>query len=93
MSLYPMVKVALDSDRSGSVIAVTEPEDAYHSGPSLVVGTVRRQDSGTWRAWLWPETGGALHISQSCNAVEAPTSDALTGKLRKRVAKDGAWWT
>jgi hypothetical protein len=95
MSVYPMIKVALTGDRSGFVIAVTEPPDSYHSGRVLAVGSVLRVDGDgepeAWRAWLWPLAGSGLHVSQHCDAVDAPTSGELGEKLRKRAAK-GAWW-
>jgi hypothetical protein len=90
-----MVKVALTDERVGFVIATTEPTDGYHSGQVLAVGAVLRINGDgepeAWQAWLWPQAGGALHVAQSCAAVEAGTSVELAEKTRKRAAK-GAWW-
>lgn len=96
MSLYPMTKVALDSEGRGYVITVTEPLDGYHSGTVLATGSVLRVSGDgrpdEWKAWLWPEAGGALHVAQSCQAETAASPAQLQEKLRKRVAKHGPWW-
>ena len=91
-----MLKVALDSDGRGYVIAVTEPLDGYHSGVVLAVGSVLRVSAEgqpeEWQAWLWPHAGGALHVTQSCETETANDPAQLAEKLRKRVAKLGLWW-
>jgi hypothetical protein len=91
----PQVKVALTGDRSGFVIAVMPPDDGYHGGRVLAVGSVLRVDGDgepeEWRAWLWPSAGGAAHVSQSCPVIDAGKPDALRDKLQKR-AGEGAWW-
>ena len=95
MSVYPMVRVALTSDRNGFVIEGTEPSDGYHAGHVLVVGSVLRIDGDVeaeeWRAWLWPLAGSGLHVSQHCDTVDAGTSGELQDKLRKRRG-EGKWW-
>lgn len=84
--------IASTGPRDGFVIATMPAPDSYTSGARLVVGDVHRispdGEPEKWRAWLWPTTGGAMHVTQSCEAVDAPALDRLRDKLQKR----GPWW-
>jgi len=92
----PRIAIALSGGRSGYVVAVLPPADGYHSGPVLAVGSVLRTDGDgeaeTWRAWLWPAAGGAVHVTRSCAVADAEGPGVLAGKLQKRCDKDGPWW-
>ena len=92
----PRILIALTGDRDGLVIATMPPVDEYTSGARLVVASfyrISRDDQAEkWRAWLWPEAGGALHVTRSCEAVSAGTPEQLRERLQKRADKDGPWW-
>jgi hypothetical protein len=92
----PRILIASTGERSGLVIAVMPPEDPYTSSARLVVGDVYRinrdDQPEKWRAWLWPEAGGALHVTRSCEAVDAGELERLHERLQKRADKDGPWW-
>jgi len=96
MSMYHLIAVALYDDRHGWVVAALEPASDYCSPQRLVVGDVGRVSGDgqrdAWKAWLWPEAGGALHVSRSCAAVEAPSPEGLARALRRRAEKEGTWW-
>lgn len=100
----PTVRVALDSEVSGYIIASVPhpgeddlpPSQQMHMGARLVVGDVLRVDGDgdeqeAWRAWLWPLAGGDMHTTRSCEAVDAPSVARLRERIGKRAAK-GAWW-
>ena len=92
----PRIAIASTGERDGLIIAVMPAADEYTSGATLAVGSVYRISRDVqpekWRAWLWPEAGGALHVTQSCDAVDAGTPGLLRDKLQKRADKSGAWW-
>jgi|SRR6266581_1369524 len=85
-----------DSPLAGLVIAVMPRESPYTSSARLVVGDVcrisRDDQPEKWRAWLWPVPGGAMHITQHCEAVDAPAPERLCERLQKRADGDGPWW-
>jgi hypothetical protein len=89
------------SDSHGWVIAVIPSPDRYVMAETLVVGSVRGNNGwdcepgGTveFKAWLWPEPGGALRLGTHTEAVTATDVKALRDKLQKRAGKDGPWWT
>lgn len=97
------IELALTGPSSGYVIAILPPPDGHWSGARLVVGDVRdlsaydqpegfpRKGPEAWKAWLWPEAGGALHVTQTCQAAEAGSAEKLLEKIR-RTAKAGPWW-
>jgi hypothetical protein len=92
----PRILIASTGERSGLVIAVTPPESPYVSGARLTVGDVHRisfdEDPEKWRAWLWPEAGGVMHVTRACEAVDASDLGRLGDRLQKRADKDGPWW-
>lgn len=100
----PRIVTARAGDRSGFVIAVMPPEGQEHvapsaqtrSGATLITGslyrTSRDDQPEKWRAWLWPEAGGVMNVTRSCEAVDAPALERLREKLQKRADKDGPWW-
>ena len=92
----PRILIASTGERGGFVIASMPPEGPYTSGARLLVGDVHRISPGEgpekWRAWLWPEAGGAMHVTRSCEAVDAGDLERLGERLQKRADKDGAWW-
>lgn len=100
----PLIRIALTGNREGYVIAAIPPPGQEHLPPSqqtrgwttLVTGDVRRISADgepeKWRAWLWPQAGGALPVTRSCDAADAGSIGALLGKLRKRAGKE-PWWT
>lgn len=103
---FPLISVALAGPRCGFVIAVLPPEGEEHHAPSarshtgvrLAVGSVYRRspDDETpeaWRAWMWPQAGGNVPVTQHCDAVDAPSPEKLREKLQERADKDGAWWS
>jgi hypothetical protein len=96
MAGSPRIAIARTGERDGLVIAVVPGEDPYVSSARLVVGDVRRisrdGEPETWRAWLWPRHGGAMHVTQSCAAIDAGTPELLLGKLQQRADGDGPWW-
>lgn len=91
----PRILIARTGDRQGLVIAVLPPQDQYTSSERVVVGDVRQispdDQPETWRAWLWPVAGGALHVTRSCDAADAASPEKLLEKLQKR-AEGGPWW-
>lgn len=86
------IAVASTGPRSGFVIATMPREDPYTSGQRLVTGDIYRTspdgEPEKWRAWLWPSPGGVMHVTQSCEAVDAPA----LGRLRDKLQKRGPWW-
>jgi hypothetical protein len=92
----PRIHIARDGERIGFVIAGLPPEGPYVSGARLVVGDVHRiscdGEPEKWRAWLWPEAGGVMHVTRTCEAVDAGTLKRLGERLQKRADKDGPWW-
>lgn len=92
----PRILIARTGDRDAFVIASMPRQDAYTSGARLVVGAVYRTSRDDqpekWRAWLWPSAGGAMHMTQSCEAMDAPAPGKLLERLQKRADKDGPWW-
>jgi hypothetical protein len=92
----PRIIIASTGPRSGLVIASMDPEGPYVSGARLTVGDVHRisfdEDPEKWRAWLWPEAGGALHVTRTCEAVDADALERLGERLQKRADKTGPWW-
>jgi hypothetical protein len=92
----PRILIASTGERSGLVIAVMPPSDPYTSSARLLVGDVHRisfdEDPEKWRAWLWPEAGGAMHVTRTCEAVDAGDLKRLGERLQKRADKDGPWW-
>jgi hypothetical protein len=93
----PRILIASTGERSGLVIAIMPPSDPYTSSARLLVGDVHRISYGgepeKWRAWLWPEAGGALHVTRTCEAVDAGTLERLRERLQKRADKNGPWWS
>jgi hypothetical protein len=91
----PQVAIARTGPRDGFVIAAMPGNDPYISGERLVVGDVRRispdGQAETWRAWRWSAAGGAMHVTQSCEAIDAISEARLLERLRKR-ADQGPWW-
>jgi hypothetical protein len=91
-----LIAVALSGDRKGWIIAPMPRTTPYTMGVRLVVGDAYRVSADgepeQWRAWLWPQAGGDVHVTQSCEAVDAKTVAQLAEKIRKRAAK-GPWWT
>lgn len=89
----PQILIARTGPRGALVIATMPAPDPYTSGDRLVVGDIYRisLDGGPelWRAWLWPSPGGVMHVTQSCEAVDAAASEKLRGKLQNR----GPWWS
>lgn len=104
MSLYPLIRVALDSPGTGVVLAVgpaggeehLPPSRRGHLGTTVVVGSFRsgQHNDGpvTWTCWLWPAAGGNLRTGQSCETVQAASPEALGKLLQDRVDAKGAWW-
>jgi hypothetical protein len=92
----PRIRIASTGERSGYLIAVMPPEGPYTSGAVLAVGDVHRSspdgEPGKWRAWLWPEAGGAMHVARACEAVDAGDLKRLGERLQQRADKDGPWW-
>jgi hypothetical protein len=92
----PRILIASTGERSGFIIAVMPPEGPYVSGARLLVGDVHRisfdEDPEKWRAWLWPEANGALHVTRTCEAVDAADLKRLGERLQKRADKGGPWW-
>jgi hypothetical protein len=92
----PRILIARTGDRQGLVVAVLPPQDEYTSSERVVVGDVRQTSPEgqpeKWRAWLWPAAGGAMHVTRSCEAVDATTAELLREQLQKRAGKDGPWW-
>lgn len=92
----PRILIARTGERSGYLIAVMPPEGPYVSGARLLVGDVHRISPGgdpeKWRAWLWPEAGGGMHVTRTCEAVDAGDLKRLGERLQKRADKDGPWW-
>ena len=92
----PRILIARTGDRQGLAIAVLPPKDEYTSSGRVGVGDVRQispdGEPETWRAWLWPVAGGALRITQSCEAVDAAAPEKLLERLQRRADKDGPWW-
>jgi len=90
----PQVVIARNGERSGFVVA-SIVTGQYRMGLRLVVGQVYRDSKEdapeNWRAWLWPQAGGDMAVTQSCEAVDAGTLDKLSDKLRRRAAKE-PWW-
>jgi hypothetical protein len=90
------IAIACTGPRDGFVIAAMPSEDPYISSERLVVADVRRISpdgaAELWRAWLWPAAGGAMHVAQSCEAIDAATTVELLERLRKRAGKGGQWW-
>jgi hypothetical protein len=84
-----------DSPLAGLVIAVMPPESPYISSARVVVGDVcrisRDDQPEKWRAWLWPVPGGALHVTRSCEAVDAAAPETLLDRLQKRADRE-PWW-
>ena len=93
----PQILIASTGERSGLVIAVMPPEGPHVSGARLAVGDVHRisfdEDPEKWRAWLWPEAGGAMHVTRTCKAVDAGDLKRLGERLQQRADKDGSWWS
>jgi hypothetical protein len=89
-------RIASTGERSGYLIAVMPPGGPYTSGAVLAVGDFFRishdGEPEKWRAWLWPEAGGAMHVARSCEAVDAGDLKRLGERLQGRADKDGAWW-
>ena len=52
----------------------------------------RDDQAAKWRAWLWPVPGGAMHVTQSCEAVSAGGLEHLRELIQKR-ADAGLWWS
>jgi hypothetical protein len=91
----PRILIARTGDRDGYVVAVMPRDDPNVSGQRLVTGDVRRTspdgEPEKWRAWLWPSAGGAMHVTQSCEAVDAAAVERLRERLQKRADKE-PWW-
>ena len=95
------ISVAMSGDSHGWVMAVIPSPDRLVMGTTLAVGSVRgnngwdSEPGGTveFKAWLWPEPGGALRLGTHAEAVTAASPDALRDKLQKRADKDGPWWS
>lgn len=89
------ILIARTGERDALVIAVMPAPDSYTSGARLVVGDVHRisadGEAELWRAWLWPSPGGVMHVTQSCEAVDAISVTRLGERLRKRAGKE-PWW-
>jgi hypothetical protein len=49
--------------------------------------------AGKWTAWLWERSGHYPPTGRHGSAIDAGTPALLAAKLRKRFAKQGAWWT
>src|SRR5476651_674005 len=83
------VLIATTGPHSGLVIAVMPPESLYVNSARLAVGDIHRispdGEPEKWRAWLWPEAGGALHVTRSCEAVDAGDLKRLGERLQKRA--------
>jgi hypothetical protein len=100
----PLIAIGRTGPRCGFVIAAMPPEGQGHlapsaqtrSGQTLVVGSIYRTSPDgqpeEWRAWLWPVAGGDMHVTRSCEAVDAAAPEKLLERLRKRAGKDGPWW-
>ena len=92
----PRIAIASTGERDGLIIAVMPAADEYTSGAALAVGSVYQTSPDgkpeKWRAWLWPEAGGALHVTQHCEAVDAADLKRLGELVQKRAGKDGPWW-
>lgn len=94
------ISVAMASDSHGWVMAVIPSEDRHVMGATLVVGSVRgnngydSEPGGTveFKAWLWPEPGGAIRLGTHAEAVTAASPDALRDKLQKLADRQGHWW-
>lgn len=91
-----LIAVAMTGSDKGYVIATPPGENPYVFPERIVVGDVHRDhpDGGaeTWRAWLWPVPGGALHTARSVEGAHARSRGELERKLQKRAGRD-AWWT
>ena len=91
----PQVAIARTGERDALVIAVMPAPDSYTSGARLVVGSIYRNspdgEPENWRAWLWPAAGGEMHVTRSCEAIDAGTPEKLQEKLQKRAGR-GPWW-
>ena len=91
----PRIRIARTGERSGYLIAVLPPGGPYTSGAVLAVGDFRISHDGElekWRAWLWPEAGGAMHVARACEAVDAGDLKRLGERLHQRADKSGPWW-
>lgn len=94
------ISVAMASESHGWVIAHIPSEDRYVMGATLVVGNIRgnngwdSEPGGTveFKAWLYPQPGGAVRLGTHCDAVTAGDVKALRDKLQKRADVDGHWW-
>jgi len=91
----PRIRIASTGERSGFVIAVMPRKDPYTSSARLAVGDVYRisrdDQPEKWRAWLWPEAGGAMHVTRTCEAVDAGDLRRLGERLQQRADKS-PWW-
>jgi hypothetical protein len=92
----PRILIARTGERFGLVIATMPAANEYTNGARLAVGSVYRishDDSPEkWRAWLWPIPGGAMHVTQHCDAVDAGTPVLLCRRIQERADQDGPWW-
>lgn len=95
------ISVAMASESHGWVMAVIPSGDRLVMGTTLVVGSVRgnngwdSEPGGTveFKAWLYPQPGGAIHLGTHCDAVTAGDVKALRDRLQKRHDKQGPWWS
>jgi len=92
----PQIRIGHVGDRSGFIVATMPREDQYRMGLRLVVGDIYRISPDgqpeKWRAWLWPEAGGDLKVTQHCDAIDAKVPDELRKRLQGRTDRDGPWW-
>lgn len=91
----PRILIARTGERQGLVIAVMPPQDQYTSSERVAVGDVYQTSPDgqpeKWRAWLWPSAGGAMHVTRSCEAVDAAAVERLRERLQKLADKE-LWW-
>lgn len=91
----PQILIASTGPRDALVIAVMPAPDSYTSGAFLAVGSIYRTspdgEPEAWRAWLWPSAGGVMHVTQHCEAVDAPSAGRLRERLQARAGKE-PWW-
>jgi hypothetical protein len=91
----PQILIARTGERAGYVIAAMPSEAEHVSGLRLVTGSIHRTspdgEPEKWRAWLWPSAGGAMHVTQSCEAVDGAAVERLRERLQNRADKE-PWW-
>jgi hypothetical protein len=91
------VRVARTHDRTADIIATIPSGIEYLSPVHVVTGSCRRtsaeEEPEKWTAYLWPCAGGSMRVTQSCDAIDRGSLDALGKALVRRLAKEGPWWT